>query len=92
MAMPCLTILRSELLAGPAAGESSGGWFRLPAGFSRATFAGGLSGNCYSGLWRGDPHSGSVNLNTLTGGPNGISGIPKPTLFGLEFARKADEE
>ena len=31
------------------------------------------------------------NLNTLTGGPNGISGIPKPTLFGLEFARKADE-
>ncbi len=31
------------------------------------------------------------NLNTLTGGPNGISGIPKPTLFGLEFARKAEE-
>ncbi|MFC3912962.1 high-affinity branched-chain amino acid ABC transporter permease LivM [Pseudaeromonas sharmana] len=31
------------------------------------------------------------NLNTITGGPNGISGIPKPTLFGLEFARKADE-
>lgn len=31
------------------------------------------------------------NLNFITGGPNGISGIPKPTLFGLEFARKADE-
>ncbi|MGL4204675.1 MAG: high-affinity branched-chain amino acid ABC transporter permease LivM [Aeromonadaceae bacterium] len=31
------------------------------------------------------------NLTTWTGGPNGISGIPKPTLFGLEFARKADE-
>ena len=31
------------------------------------------------------------NLNTITGGPNGISGIPKPTLFGLEFARKAEE-
>ena len=31
------------------------------------------------------------NLNSITGGPNGISGIPKPTLFGLEFARKADE-
>lgn len=30
------------------------------------------------------------NLNTITGGPNGISGIPKPTLFGLEFARKAE--
>ncbi len=31
------------------------------------------------------------NLTTWTGGPNGISGIPKPTLFGLEFARKAEE-
>ncbi len=31
------------------------------------------------------------NLTTWTGGPNGISGIPKPTLFDLEFARKAEE-
>ncbi|WP_026957598.1 high-affinity branched-chain amino acid ABC transporter permease LivM [Aliagarivorans taiwanensis] len=28
------------------------------------------------------------NLTELTGGPNGISGIAKPTLFGLEFNRK----
>ncbi|MEH8183497.1 high-affinity branched-chain amino acid ABC transporter permease LivM [Aeromonas allosaccharophila] len=27
------------------------------------------------------------NMTTLTGGPNGISGIPKPTLVGLEFNR-----
>ncbi|MFM2486180.1 high-affinity branched-chain amino acid ABC transporter permease LivM [Celerinatantimonas yamalensis] len=29
------------------------------------------------------------NLTDLTGGPNGIGGIPKPTLFGLEFSRHA---
>jgi branched-chain amino acid transport system permease protein len=28
-----------------------------------------------------------LNWYTFTGGPNGISGIPKPTLFGLEFSR-----
>ncbi|MEH8253207.1 high-affinity branched-chain amino acid ABC transporter permease LivM [Aeromonas veronii] len=27
------------------------------------------------------------NMTTLSGGPNGISGIPKPTLGGLEFNR-----
>lgn len=27
------------------------------------------------------------NMTSLTGGPNGISGIPKPTLAGLEFNR-----
>ncbi|WP_252177099.1 high-affinity branched-chain amino acid ABC transporter permease LivM [Endozoicomonas sp. 4G] len=32
------------------------------------------------------------NWTTLTGGPNGISQIPKPTLFGLEFGRRAKEE
>ncbi|WP_024872158.1 high-affinity branched-chain amino acid ABC transporter permease LivM [Tolumonas lignilytica] len=30
------------------------------------------------------------NLTTLTGGPNGITGIPKPTLFGLEFSRRPE--
>ncbi len=30
------------------------------------------------------------NLNSITGGPNGISGIPKPTLFGLEFSRRPE--
>ncbi len=32
------------------------------------------------------------NLTQLTGGPNGISGIPKPTLFGLEFNRRVKGE
>lgn len=29
-----------------------------------------------------------INWQTLTGGPNGVSGIPRPSFFGLEF--KAD--
>ncbi len=32
-----------------------------------------------------------INWTTLTGGPNGISDVPRPTLFGLEFARSASE-
>lgn len=28
-----------------------------------------------------------INWNDFTGGPNGISGIPKPTFFGLEIGR-----
>ncbi|MFB9887806.1 high-affinity branched-chain amino acid ABC transporter permease LivM [Balneatrix alpica] len=32
------------------------------------------------------------NLTWLTGGPNGISRIPKPEFFGLEFARRPSEE
>ncbi len=31
------------------------------------------------------------NWTSITGGPNGISGIEKPTLFGLEFNRRASE-
>jgi branched-chain amino acid transport system permease protein len=31
------------------------------------------------------------NLTGLTGGPNGISNIPKPTLFGLSFDKTAAE-
>ncbi|QXI29804.1 high-affinity branched-chain amino acid ABC transporter permease LivM [Pseudomonas vanderleydeniana] len=31
------------------------------------------------------------NLTDLTGGPNGISNIPKPTFFGLSFERSAAE-
>jgi branched-chain amino acid transport system permease protein len=29
------------------------------------------------------------NLTSITGGPDGISGIPKPTVFGFEMARHA---
>ncbi|HDR9756042.1 MULTISPECIES: high-affinity branched-chain amino acid ABC transporter permease LivM [Burkholderia] len=32
------------------------------------------------------------NLTSLTGGPDGISGIPKPTVFGYEMARSASVE
>ncbi len=31
------------------------------------------------------------NLTDLTGGPNGISNIPKPSFFGLSFERRAAE-
>lgn len=31
------------------------------------------------------------NETDVTGGPNGIGGIPKPTLFGLTFERRAPE-
>ncbi|CAM5787998.1 MAG: high-affinity branched-chain amino acid ABC transporter permease LivM [Burkholderiales bacterium] len=33
-----------------------------------------------------------VNLTSFTGGPDGISGLPKPTVFGLEMARSASVE
>jgi branched-chain amino acid transport system permease protein len=32
------------------------------------------------------------NLTSITGGPDGISGIPKPTVFGFEMARHASVE
>ncbi|SDD49185.1 high-affinity branched-chain amino acid ABC transporter permease LivM [Paraburkholderia lycopersici] len=32
------------------------------------------------------------NLTSMTGGPDGISGIPKPTVFGFEMARHASVE
>ena len=32
-----------------------------------------------------------INLTDWTGGPDGISGIPKPTVFGYEMSRKASE-
>ena len=33
-----------------------------------------------------------LNTTSLTGGPNGIGGIDKPTLFGMEFGRRVKEE
>ncbi|XBC86365.1 high-affinity branched-chain amino acid ABC transporter permease LivM [Vandammella animalimorsus] len=33
-----------------------------------------------------------INLTEYTGGPDGISGIPKPTVFGYEMTRRASEE
>lgn len=32
-----------------------------------------------------------INLYSLTGGPDGISGIPKPTVFGFPMLRRAPE-
>ena len=33
-----------------------------------------------------------INLTSITGGPDGISGIPKPTVFGLELTRNPSTE
>ncbi|OZI74921.1 high-affinity branched-chain amino acid ABC transporter permease LivM [Bordetella genomosp. 12] len=33
-----------------------------------------------------------INLTALTGGPDGISGIPKPTFLGMELTRRASQE
>ena len=33
-----------------------------------------------------------LNWTQLTGGPNGISGIPRPTLFGLKFTMSGDPD
>ncbi|GAA5234361.1 high-affinity branched-chain amino acid ABC transporter permease LivM [Verticiella sediminum] len=33
-----------------------------------------------------------VNLTSLTGGPDGVPGIPKPTVFGLEMTRRPAED
>jgi branched-chain amino acid transport system permease protein len=33
-----------------------------------------------------------INLTWLTGGPDGISGIPKPSFFGIEMARSSSVE
>ena len=33
-----------------------------------------------------------INLNWLTGGPDGISGIPKPSVFGMPMARSSGTE
>lgn len=32
-----------------------------------------------------------INWADVTGGPNGVSGVPRPALFNLEFARQASE-
>ena len=32
-----------------------------------------------------------INWTDVTGGPNGVTDIPRPTLFGIEFARSASE-
>ena len=33
----------------------------------------------------------ATNWTSLTNGPNGISGVPRPSFFGLEFARQPSE-
>ncbi len=32
-----------------------------------------------------------INWDSLTGGPNGLSSIPRPSFFGLPFAREAED-
>lgn len=77
-------------------------WFCLPIAAALAAFAGILLGFPVLRL-RGDYLAivtlgfGEIirilliNLDWLTGGPNGISGIPRPTFFGHPFARTAAE-
>ena len=75
-------------------------WFCLPIAAALAAFAGILLGFPVLRL-RGDYLAivtlgfGEIirilliNLDWLTGGPNGISGIPRPTFFGHPFTRTA---
>lgn len=76
-------------------------WYALPLAGLAAAIAGWLLGYPVLRL-RGDYLAivtlgfGEIirlmlnNLTEVTGGPNGISGIPKPTFFGLEFARRGE--
>lgn len=73
-------------------------WFALPIGAGLAALFGLVLGFPVLRL-RGDYLAivtlgfGEIirillnNMTTLTGGPNGIGGIPDPTLFGMEFGR-----
>ncbi len=75
-------------------------WFSLPVAGALAALTGFLLGLPVLRL-RGDYLAivtlgfGEItrlllnNLNVLTGGPDGIGGIPRPNLFGLEFSRRA---
>ena len=77
-------------------------WLSLPVAGALAAFIGFLLGLPVLRL-RGDYLAivtlgfGEItrlllnNLNVLTGGPDGIGNIPRPTLFGLEFSRRASE-
>ena len=77
-------------------------WLGLPVAGALAAFTGFLLGLPVLRL-RGDYLAivtlgfGEItrlllnNLNFLTGGPDGIGNIPRPTLFGLEFSRRARE-
>lgn len=78
-------------------------WFALPIGALLAAFFGLALGFPVLRL-RGDYLAivtlgfGEIirillnNMTQLTGGPNGIGGIPEPTLFGMEFGRRVKEE
>lgn len=78
-------------------------WFALPIGALLAALCGLILGFPVLRL-RGDYLAivtlgfGEIirillnNMTTLTGGPNGIGGIPDPTLFGMEFGRRVKEE
>ncbi|MEP1213641.1 MAG: high-affinity branched-chain amino acid ABC transporter permease LivM [Marinobacter sp.] len=78
-------------------------WFALPIGAALAALFGLVLGFPVLRL-RGDYLAivtlgfGEIirillnNMTSLTGGPNGIGGIPDPTLFGMEFGRRVKEE
>ena len=78
-------------------------WYALPIGAGLAALTGMLLGFPVLRL-RGDYLAivtlgfGEIirillnNATKLTGGPNGVGGIPDPTLFGMEFGRRVKEE
>ncbi|VTO14735.1 branched-chain amino acid transport system permease LivM [Klebsiella variicola] len=71
----------------PLAGLASAA-ARLPAGLPGAASARRLSGDCDLRLRRDRAYSAAQQYRDHRR-PNGISQIPKPTFFGLEFSRTA---
>ncbi|XMR30194.1 hypothetical protein ACLK1W_18115 [Escherichia coli] len=59
--------------------------FGFLLGFPGIAATGG-SGHRHPGVWRDHPHPAQQHDQPHRR-PNGISGIPKPTLAGLEFNR-----
>jgi ABC-type branched-subunit amino acid transport system permease subunit len=78
------THLRLSLLDLPAARRHPRGLLGHPARLPGAAAARRLSRHRHARLRRDHPHR-AAQLGSFTGGPNGISGIPRPTFFGLPF-------
>ena len=76
--------LRPVVLDLPAARRHPCGVLGRAARLSGAAAARRLSRHRHAGVRRDHPPR-AAQLASLTGGPNGISGIPRPSFFGLPF-------